>query len=54
VQASLNKVAKDVRAQGVKVRTETLQGRPHVKNIEYAESEEVDLVVICSRGKTGF
>jgi nucleotide-binding universal stress UspA family protein len=54
VLESLKKVAIDVRAQGVKVRTEALQGRPHVKIIEYAESEEVDLVVICSRGKTGF
>ena len=54
VRESLKVVAKDVRAQGVKVRTEALHGRPYVKIIEYAESEEVDLVVICSRGKTGF
>ena len=54
VRESLKVVAKDVRAQGVKVRTEALQGRPHVKIIEFAETEKVDLVVICSRGNTGF
>jgi nucleotide-binding universal stress UspA family protein len=54
VRESLKVGAKDVRAQGVKVRTEALHGRPHVKIIEFAETEKVDLVVICSRGKTGF
>lgn len=54
VKESLKKLAADVREQGVKVRTVALLGRPYVKIIEFAESEQVDLVVICSRGRSGF
>jgi nucleotide-binding universal stress UspA family protein len=54
VKESLKKIAAEIREQGVKVRTVALLGRPYVKIIEFAESEQVDLVVICSRGRSGF
>ena len=38
----------------ITVRTATIEGRPHEKILEYAEEGDVDLIVICTRGRSGF
>ena len=38
----------------ISVRTATVEGRPHEKILQYAEANDVDLIVICTRGRSGF
>ena len=38
----------------VTVRGVTVEGRPHEKILQYAEENDVDLIVICTRGRSGF
>jgi nucleotide-binding universal stress UspA family protein len=40
--------------EGIAVRTDTVEGRPHEKILQYAEANGVDLIVICTRGRSGF
>jgi nucleotide-binding universal stress UspA family protein len=42
-----------VRAKGVPVRTEILEGRPGLTITQYAVENQIDMIVICSRGRTG-
>jgi nucleotide-binding universal stress UspA family protein len=38
----------------ITVRGITVEGRPHEKILQYAEANDVDLIVICTRGRSGF
>ena len=40
--------------EGITVRTAIVEGRPHEKILQYAEENELDLIVICTRGRSGF
>jgi nucleotide-binding universal stress UspA family protein len=41
------------RDKGVKVRSEVLLGQPAEEIIDYAAEQDVDLIVMCSHGKSG-
>jgi nucleotide-binding universal stress UspA family protein len=49
----LGRIAADVQQQGVLTQTATVEGRPHVAIAEYAESNQVDLIVMSTRGQSG-
>lgn len=49
----LERVATGVRERGIQVRVVTVEGRPHVEIVQFAEANEVDLIVICTRGRSG-
>ena len=38
----------------ITVRTATAEGRPHETILLYAEENDIDLIVICTRGRSGF
>ena len=31
----------------------TVEGRPHVEIVQYSDKNEVDLIIMCSRGQSG-
>jgi nucleotide-binding universal stress UspA family protein len=49
----LERVATGVRARGVSVRVITVEGNPHEGIVSCAEAEQVDLIVLCTRGHSG-
>ena len=49
----LERVAAGVQERGIMVQTITIEGRPHLQIIQYAETNQVDLVVMCTRGQSG-
>ena len=49
----LERVAAGVRERGVLVRMVTVDGNPHEGIVSCAETEQVDLIVICTRGHSG-
>jgi nucleotide-binding universal stress UspA family protein len=49
----LERVATDVRERGVSVRVITIEGNPHEGIVSCAEAEQVDLIVISTRGQSG-
>lgn len=49
----MERVAADVQEHGVTVQVITNGGRPHLEIIQYAETNQVDLIVMCSRGQSG-
>jgi nucleotide-binding universal stress UspA family protein len=49
----LQHVAARVREHGISVRVVTIEGRPHVAIVQLAEVEQVDLIVMCTRGQSG-
>ncbi len=50
---SVTQAAAILRDNGVKVRTEILLGDPAEEIIDYAEDEGVDLIIMCSHGRSG-
>lgn len=50
----LERVAAGVQERGIPVRVVTIEGRPHVEIIQFAETNQVDLIVMCTRGRSGF
>lgn len=44
----------EVEHEGIRVATATVEGRPHEAILQYAEENGVDLIVICTRGRSGF
>ncbi len=52
-QRYLDKIAKRLGKQGIKVRTEVLLGNPAHEIINYAEQNKADLIVIASHGRSG-
>ena len=49
----LESVAVRVQAQNMPVRVIIVEGRPHVEIVRFAETNEVDLIVISTRGQSG-
>ena len=50
----LEGVAAGIREQDVPVQAVTTQGHPHHEIVRFAEANQVDLIVICTRGHSGF
>ena len=54
VRKYLEDVAASIKESGITVQTITLGGgRPHLQIIQYAETNQVDLIVISTRGQSG-
>jgi nucleotide-binding universal stress UspA family protein len=51
--AYLERVADSVRKDGLSARVEVIEGRPHYRTVEFAQTNHVDLIVICARGRSG-
>ena len=49
----LERVAAGVREHDIPVQMVTVGGRPHYQIIQYAETNQVDLIVMCTRGQSG-
>lgn len=49
----LERVAAGIREHGIPVQMVTIGGRPHYQILQYAETNQVDLIVMCSRGQSG-
>ena len=49
----LERTAADIRQRGVLVQQVTIDGRPHKRIAEYAEANQVDLIVMSTRGQSG-
>ena len=50
----LERLAGDARKQGVAVQKATAEGRPNAAILQFAEANQVDLIAICTRGRSGF
>ena len=53
VREYLEQVAAGVREIGISVRVVTVDGYPHEEIVRFAEVEQVDLIVISTRGQSG-
>ena len=49
----LESVAAGIREHDIPVRVVTIEGRPRVEIVRFAETNQVDLIVICTRGLSG-
>ena len=49
----LESIATQVRARGVPVKVVIVREPPHEAITQFAESNDVDLIVVCSRGQSG-
>ncbi len=49
----LDRVAASAQEQGIPVQMVVIGGRPHYQIIQYAETNQVDLIVMCTRGQSG-
>jgi len=49
----LEDIQSRLQAEGIKVSTEMLEGRPEEKIVDYAKNRSVDLIVIATHGYTG-
>ena len=53
VREYLEGVAARLLEQGIKAQTIDMEGRPHLQIIQYAETNQVDLIILCARGQSG-
>jgi nucleotide-binding universal stress UspA family protein len=49
----LERVAAGAQQRGIRVHMATTEGRPHLQIIQYAETNQVDLIVMSTRGQSG-
>ncbi|HSR34068.1 MAG TPA: universal stress protein [Anaerolineae bacterium] len=49
----LERLAADIQQQGVSVQKVTIDGHPHTGIADYAETNQVDLIVMSTRGQSG-
>jgi len=49
----LEGIAVGIQEQDIPVQAVTVEGRPHLEIVRFAEANEVDLIVICTRGRSG-
>jgi nucleotide-binding universal stress UspA family protein len=54
VREYLEQIAAGVREIGISVRVVMVDGCPHEEIVRFAEIEQLDLIVICTRGQSGF
>jgi nucleotide-binding universal stress UspA family protein len=52
-QEYLDQLVNEIRKRGVSVQAATVQGQPSVTILQFAEKNKIDLIVICSRGRSG-
>lgn len=50
----LEHVAAETSAEGIRTTVVLVHGTPHDQILGYAEENEIDLIVICTRGQSGF
>ena len=50
----LEEVAAGILEQGVAVQVATVEGEPYVEIIRYAEAQGADMIVLSTRGQSGF
>lgn len=53
-QEYLERVASGVQERGIPVQMVTVEGRPHTQIVHFAEANQIDLIVMCTRGQSGF
>ena len=53
-QEYLERVTEQVQEQGVQVESAIVEGRPNVEITRFAEASSIDLIVLSSRGRSGF
>ena len=53
VREYLEHIAASVQERGITVQSNVISGRPHKEIIQYAESNHIDLIVMCTRGESG-
>ena len=49
----LERLADEIRQQGIPVQPVIIDGRPHVEIPQFAETNQVDLIVMSTRGQSG-
>lgn len=49
----LERVAASVQERDIPVRVVTIEGRPHEEIVRFAETNQVDLIVMCTCGQSG-
>jgi nucleotide-binding universal stress UspA family protein len=49
----LERVGVNVQEHGIKIQIVTIVGHPHNQIIRYAETNQMDLIVMCTRGQSG-
>ena len=52
-QTYLEGVASGLREQGPPIQTEAVEGKPYVEIVRFAEENEIDLIVMSTRGHSG-
>ena len=52
-QEYLDQLVADIRDRGISVQAAIVDGRPNTAILQFAEKNQVDLIVICSRGRSG-
>lgn len=50
----LERVAARIREQDIPVQTATSEGKPYVQIVRYAETQDVDMIVMSTRGHSGW
>jgi nucleotide-binding universal stress UspA family protein len=50
----LEDVAAGIREQGISVQVAEIEGQPYLEIIRYAEEQGVDMIVLSTRGQSGF
>jgi nucleotide-binding universal stress UspA family protein len=52
-QEYLDRLVADIREKGVSVQAAIVEGQPNVSILQFGEKNQVDLIVLCSRGRSG-
>ena len=52
-QDYLEDVAAGLQKQGIPIQVETIEGKPYLEIIRFAEENEIDLIVMSTRGHSG-
>ncbi len=50
----LQKIAAELDVEGIKVEIATRIGMPYKEILDFAEQNQIDLIVLCTRGESGF
>ncbi len=53
-QEYLERIATCVQERGIPVQMVTVEGRSHTEIVQFAEANQIDLIVMCTRGQSGF
>jgi nucleotide-binding universal stress UspA family protein len=52
-QEYLERIAAQARERDIPVQTVTIEGFPRLQIVQFAEANRIDLIVICTRGRSG-